>query len=78
MKTDNSEDEMIISRILFLCTYDTTMDFDKLIKQHSMGDNVNYVRSLGDYHAYPLLTHGSKLRDMRSNSQRMGKRRRLS
>ncbi|KAL1989183.1 hypothetical protein VTN96DRAFT_3730 [Rasamsonia emersonii] len=42
LKTDNSEDEMIVSRILFLCTYDTTMDFDKLIKQHSLGDNVNY------------------------------------
>lgn len=67
---------MIVSRILFLCTYDTTMDFDKLIKQHSLGDNVNYVRSLRNYRIYPLLTHGSKLRDMRSNSQRMEKRRR--
>ncbi|KAL1964594.1 hypothetical protein VTN77DRAFT_6768 [Rasamsonia byssochlamydoides] len=42
LKTDNSEDEMIVSRILFLSTYDTTMDFDNLIKQHSLGDNVNY------------------------------------
>jgi hypothetical protein len=45
MKTDNSEDEMIVSRILFLSTYDTTMDFDKLINQHSLGDNINYVRN---------------------------------
>ncbi|KAJ5659414.1 hypothetical protein N7507_005865 [Penicillium longicatenatum] len=42
LKVDNSEDEMIASRILFLSTYNTTMDFDKLIKDHSLGENVNY------------------------------------
>lgn len=34
---------MVISRILFLSTYDTTMDFDNLIRHHSLGENVNYV-----------------------------------
>ncbi|RAL16017.1 synembryn [Aspergillus homomorphus CBS 101889] len=42
LKCDSSEDEMVISRILFLSTYDTTMDFGKLIKNHLLGDNVNY------------------------------------
>ncbi|PWY93483.1 synembryn [Aspergillus sclerotioniger CBS 115572] len=42
LKCDSSEDEMVISRILFLSTYDTTMDFENLIKHHSLGDNVNY------------------------------------
>ncbi|KAJ5675474.1 hypothetical protein N7462_008371 [Penicillium macrosclerotiorum] len=45
LKTDNSEDEMVISRILFLSTYDSTMDFEILIKNHSLGDNVNYQLS---------------------------------
>ncbi|KAJ5632499.1 Guanine nucleotide exchange factorRic8 [Penicillium lividum] len=42
LKVDNSEDEMVVSRILFLSTYNTTMDFDVLIKNHSLGENVNY------------------------------------
>lgn len=46
MQCDNSEDEMVISRILFICTYDTTMDYEQLIKNHSLGDNVNYVSLL--------------------------------
>ncbi|KAN0071534.1 Guanine nucleotide exchange factor [Elaphomyces granulatus] len=42
LKNDSSEDEMIISRILFLCTYDTTMNFDGLIKKNNLGENINY------------------------------------
>ncbi|KAE8147970.1 guanine nucleotide exchange factor [Aspergillus avenaceus] len=42
LKCDSSDDEMIISRILFLSTYDTTMDFDELVNKHALGDNVNY------------------------------------
>ncbi|KKK19293.1 hypothetical protein ARAM_001132 [Aspergillus rambellii] len=42
LKCDSSEDEMVISRILFLSTYDTNMDFEVLINEHSLGDNVNY------------------------------------
>lgn len=37
---------MVISRILFISTYDTTMDYEQLIKNHSLGDNVNYVSPL--------------------------------
>ncbi|KAL4784833.1 guanine nucleotide exchange factor [Aspergillus varians] len=42
LKCDSSEHEMVISRILFLSTYETNMDFDNLIRNHSLGDNVNY------------------------------------
>lgn len=49
-QTDNSEDEMIVSRILFLTTYDTNMDFDALIRKHSLGDHINYV-----HHHRPLM-----------------------
>ena len=35
---------MVASRILFLSTYDTTMDFKNLIEDHSLADNVDYVR----------------------------------
>lgn len=49
MQTDNSEDEMVTSRILFLSTYDTNLDFEGLIKNHTLGENVNYVRRLIDH-----------------------------
>ncbi|KAJ5095974.1 hypothetical protein NUU61_005330 [Penicillium alfredii] len=45
LKADSSEDEMVTSRILFLSTYDTTENFDALIKNHSLGENVNYQLS---------------------------------
>jgi hypothetical protein len=35
---------MVISRILFVSTYDTDLDFEAMIKDHGLGDNVNYVR----------------------------------
>lgn len=35
---------MVASRILFLSTYDTNLDFEGLIKNNALGDNVNYVR----------------------------------
>lgn len=34
---------MLSSRILFLSTYDTNLDFEAMIKKHGLGDNVNYV-----------------------------------
>lgn len=43
IQTDSSEDEMVASRILFLSTYNTSLDFEGLIKNNSLGDNVNYV-----------------------------------
>ena len=42
-QAEDSEDEMVASRILFYTTYDTTMDFGDLIKSYQLADNVAYV-----------------------------------
>ncbi|CAG8098381.1 unnamed protein product [Penicillium olsonii] len=42
LKAEDSEDEMVASRILFYTTYDTTMDFGDLIKSYQLADNVAY------------------------------------
>lgn len=47
---------MVTSRILFLSTYDSNMDFEVLIKKHSLGDNVNYVRVAPIAVLVPVLT----------------------
>lgn len=61
LKTDSSDDEMITSRIIFLMTYDTTLDFEILIKKHNLGDNVNWVRE-------SAMAHVSCRTDRDSNS----------
>lgn len=43
LKCDSSEHEMVISRVLFLSTYDTNMDFHDLISNHNLGENINHV-----------------------------------
>lgn len=43
VQTDNSDDEMIVARILFLTTYDTDLNFKTLVHEHSLGENVHYV-----------------------------------
>lgn len=57
LKTDSSDDEMITSRILFLMTYDTTLDFEILISKHSLAENVNYVRSFSISHSSGFCTN---------------------
>ncbi|KAL4928837.1 synembryn [Aspergillus undulatus] len=42
LKCDSSEHEMVISRVLFLSTYNTNANFEDLINNHSLGDNVHY------------------------------------
>ncbi|RAO71410.1 uncharacterized protein BHQ10_007422 [Talaromyces amestolkiae] len=43
LRTENSDDEMIVARILFLTTYDTDLSFKSLITEHYLGENVHYV-----------------------------------
>lgn len=43
MQTENSDDEMIVARILFLTTYDTDLSFKSLITEHYLGENVHHV-----------------------------------
>jgi len=42
-QTDNSDDEFVLARILFLCTYETNVDFDKLVRVHQVADSINSV-----------------------------------
>lgn len=41
LKTDNSDDEFLLSRILFLMTYGTTANFQELIKKNRLADSIN-------------------------------------
>ncbi|KKZ66381.1 hypothetical protein EMCG_07885 [[Emmonsia] crescens] len=41
LKEENSDDEFLASRLLFLTTYDTDLDFDKLFDNNSLGENIN-------------------------------------
>ncbi|RDI85990.1 hypothetical protein Vi05172_g4004 [Venturia inaequalis] len=41
LKTDNSDDEFLLSRILFLMTYGTTANYQELIKKYKLADSIN-------------------------------------
>ncbi len=42
-QSDNPDDEFLGSRILFLMTYDTKLDFDPLFDEYHLGDSINEV-----------------------------------
>jgi hypothetical protein len=42
-KNENRDDEFLISRILFLATYETNLDFDRLCNKYSLTENINAV-----------------------------------
>ena len=44
IKHDHREDELLNSRILFLMTYDTNLDFEELFDQHQLAESINAVR----------------------------------
>ncbi|OCK91543.1 uncharacterized protein K441DRAFT_664471 [Cenococcum geophilum 1.58] len=41
LKNDNRDDEFLISRILFLMTYDTNLDYEKLVADHQLAESIN-------------------------------------
>ncbi|KAK3711441.1 hypothetical protein LTR37_009620 [Vermiconidia calcicola] len=41
LKTDDRDDEFLISRILFLLTYNTKIDFEQLVKQNQLVESIN-------------------------------------
>ncbi|KAF2171521.1 hypothetical protein M409DRAFT_63757 [Zasmidium cellare ATCC 36951] len=41
LKVDNRDDEFLISRILFLLTYNTRIDFEILVNDHKLADSIN-------------------------------------
>ncbi|KAK8189843.1 guanine nucleotide exchange factor [Phyllosticta capitalensis] len=40
LKCDNADDEFLASRILFLLTYDTNLNFDELMKNNQLGEAI--------------------------------------
>ncbi|KIW04185.1 uncharacterized protein PV09_04496 [Verruconis gallopava] len=70
LKTDSTEDEFLVSRILFLLTYGTNVDFEKLIKENGLADSVNKCisRHAKRYSStMRLLSHSSPMDDMALN-----------
>ncbi|KAI4133420.1 MAG: hypothetical protein LQ338_000156 [Usnochroma carphineum] len=41
LKNHNREDELLYSRILFLTTYDTTLDFEDIFTNHHLAESIN-------------------------------------
>ncbi|KAL1959684.1 hypothetical protein VTO42DRAFT_1270 [Malbranchea cinnamomea] len=41
LKEDNSDDEFLASRLLFLTTYDSNLNFDTLFDEHALGESIN-------------------------------------
>jgi hypothetical protein len=41
LKTDNSDDEFLLSRILFLMTYGTNANFEDLVTKNKLADSIN-------------------------------------
>ncbi|EEH47022.1 uncharacterized protein PADG_03120 [Paracoccidioides brasiliensis Pb18] len=41
LKEENSDDEFLASRLLFLSTYDSNLDFDKLFENNALGESIN-------------------------------------
>lgn len=41
LKVDNRDDEFLASRILFLLTYNTKVDFDKLVEHNHLAESIN-------------------------------------
>ncbi|KAI9672411.1 MAG: hypothetical protein M1829_004489 [Trizodia sp. TS-e1964] len=45
LKKSDSEDEFLLSRILFLLTYEKSLDIEALIRENQLADNINYKLS---------------------------------
>ncbi|KAI5297201.1 hypothetical protein KEM55_005018, partial [Ascosphaera atra] len=41
LKNDNSDDEFLASRLLFLTTYETSVNFDQVFEQQSLAQSIN-------------------------------------
>ncbi|MCJ1245087.1 hypothetical protein MMC30_002288 [Trapelia coarctata] len=41
LKNDNREDELLASRLLFLTTYDTNLDFEEIFTHYHLAENIN-------------------------------------
>ncbi|KAI9791447.1 MAG: hypothetical protein M1833_001524 [Piccolia ochrophora] len=41
LKGENRDDEFLVSRVLFLTTYDTNLNFERLIDEHHLAEHIN-------------------------------------
>jgi hypothetical protein len=42
-QSENTEDEFLLGRILFLMTYNTNLDYEKLVNENGLADTINSV-----------------------------------
>ncbi|RFU26416.1 hypothetical protein B7463_g9936, partial [Scytalidium lignicola] len=61
LKNDSRDDEFLVSRIIFLTTYDTNINIEKLIDQHHVAEHIcqNITR-----HAKQYLTKQKKVKEL--------------
>jgi hypothetical protein len=61
LKNDSRDDEFLVSRIIFLTTYNTNVDIEKLIDQHHLAENIclNISR-----HAKPFTTKQKQVKEL--------------
>ena len=61
LKNDNRDDEFLVSRIIFLTTYDSNVNIEKLIDQYHLAENI--CVSLGR-HAKQYVTKQKKVKEL--------------
>jgi len=61
LKNDNRDDEFLVSRIIFLTTYDSNIDIEKLIDQHHLAEII--CQNIGR-HAKQYVTKQKKVKEL--------------
>ncbi|KAH8899281.1 hypothetical protein GQ53DRAFT_836344 [Thozetella sp. PMI_491] len=66
LKNDNRDDEFLVSRLIFLTTYDTDIDLDALIDKHHLADIItqNLARHVRELSAGESKTKRDPMADM--------------
>jgi hypothetical protein len=70
LKSESSDDEFLLSRILFLFTYGTNVDFESLVKEHGLAEHINkHIHRHAKRYSNHLrrLSHANPMDDMALN-----------
>ncbi|OAA34088.1 Guanine nucleotide exchange factor, Ric8 [Metarhizium rileyi] len=62
LKTENWDDEFLLSRVLFLCTYDTNIDLPLLVENHELAERI--VNNLERHVKFQLTKQKEKVNSM--------------
>ncbi|PSN73704.1 hypothetical protein BS50DRAFT_597174 [Corynespora cassiicola Philippines] len=65
MKSESIDDEFLTSRILFLMTYDTNLDYEKLVNEHQLAESINNAMAR---HAKRYSKSARRLSQMHTNA----------